>query len=219
VNTSKPSTQDLPLSISQLKSEWPKLADVDRALAVAAIRRSGAFIRQIARELGPSESNLRHLLKTLDASLEDQDLARRGQISTTELIRRGEAANMQRAEQRGQWLLSKRARSTRKAADSICDWICEQQVSGPDGELIIEEVRREFATREQLNRLPEYPERAVPPLQKLIKRCRPERALPNDESTIDWYHEWLFRWAFFAFRDAVVRDQALEQALERQWRR
>jgi hypothetical protein len=199
--------------------EWLQLADVDRALAVAAIRRSGASIRQIARELGPNESNLRHLLKTLDGSLEDQDLARRGQISTTELIRRGQAANMQRAAQKDQELLSKRARSTRRGTDLICDWICEQQISGPDGELIIEEVRREFATRNQLNKNPEYPKRAAPPLPELIKRRRPERPLPKDESSIDWYHEWLFRWSFFAFRDAVVRDQALEKALERQWKR
>jgi transposase-like protein len=191
VKTSKPSTQDLPLSISQLKSEWLQLADVDRALAVAAIRRSGTSIRQIARELGQRESGLRRILKTLDASPNDQDLARNKQISTSELIRRGQTANLQHAEQEGQVLQSKLARSTRKGSDLICNWICEQQISGPDGEFIIEEVRREFATRDQLDKLPEYPKRAAPPLPELIRRCKPERPKDDNSSSNAWYHEWL----------------------------
>ena len=219
MNTSKPSKPDLSLSISQLKSKWLQLSDVDRAHAVAAIRRSGVFIREIARGLDSNDSNLRRLLKTLDASLDDQDLARRKQISTNELIRRGQAANLKRAEQHRNKLEIKHTRSACKGADQICSWICEQQISGPDGELIIEEVRREFAMRDQDGSLPALPNKAVPPLKELIQRCRPEKAFPNDASSVSWYHEWLFRWTYYAFPDPIVRDMALEHALEQQWRR
>jgi len=126
---------------------------------------------------------------------------------------------LQRAEQQREVLKNKRAESARRGADLICNWICQQQISGPDGESIIEAVRREFAVRDQVGNLPPLPNRAAPPLPELIKRSRPETAFPDDASTVDWYHEWLSRWAYFAFRDPVVRDQALEDALERQWKR
>ena len=219
MNSPKPSEPEHSSSISELKSRWTQLSDVDRAHAVAAIRRSGASNRQIALGLDLNESNLRRLLKSLDASQEDQNLAQQKQISTNELIRRGQAAKLKRAEQQREMLEIKRTRSAFKGADQICRWIYEQQISGPDGESIIEEVRREFAMRDQDGSLPAIPNKALSPLEELILRCRPEKAFPNDASSVSWYHEWLFRWTYYAFPDPIVRDMALEQALEQQWRR
>ena len=83
VNTSKPSKPDLSTSIAQLKSKWDQLSGVDRARALAGLRRKGGTIRGIAGKLGQSESNLRRLLKSLGASREDRDLARDGKILPT----------------------------------------------------------------------------------------------------------------------------------------
>lgn len=208
----------LSLSISQLKLKWSQRSDVDRALAVAAIRRSGTSIRQIARELERSESTLRHLLKTLEASADDQDLARRKQISTSELIRRGQVASLKRAEQHREMLEIKREESARKAADLICNWICEQHICGPDGELIIDEVRSKLDTLKDAGLRP-HPLLARyrnSTMTQIIELSRPTEQA-NDDLPIDaHYVTWLLIWVCAAFPDAQVRDKALELALKRQ---
>lgn len=219
VKTSKPAEQDLSLAIPHLKSKWMQLPSADRARAVAAIRRTGVSIRQIARDLEVSESNLRHLLKTLNAPPDDQALARQGKISTNELVRRGQATKRQLAVQKRELLEIKRTRSAQKGADQICKWILEEQICHPDGEWIIEEVRREFADRELDGSLSSFPTNAPLPLPELIGRCKPKRPHDGSASSNSWYAEWLCRWTFFAFRDSIVRDNALELALEQQWKR
>lgn len=87
---------DVQASISQLQADWFGLHYLDRAQRVAAIRRDGASIRQIAAGLHFSESNMRHLLLTLEAPVEYQELARYNPISTRELVRRAKIAVGQR---------------------------------------------------------------------------------------------------------------------------
>ena len=87
--------------MSELKSRWMGLADIERARAVDSLRSAGASIRAIGRYLGFSESNLRHLLEALDASSEDQELAEHRLLSTRELVRRARTRKLrQDAEQR-----------------------------------------------------------------------------------------------------------------------
>ena len=70
--------------ISQLHSNWSQLHDLDRAKAVANLRRSGISIRSIARQLGCSESLLRHLLLALRAPAVDLAAARNGDQQTVD---------------------------------------------------------------------------------------------------------------------------------------
>ena len=48
--------------VAQLRTRWADLSDLDRALEIGVIHRSGLSIRKIANGLQPSESLLRHLL-------------------------------------------------------------------------------------------------------------------------------------------------------------
>jgi hypothetical protein len=206
-------------TISQLKSRWTGLSALERAPAIATIRRSSTSIRKITHGLEYSEALLRHLLQCLNASAEDRNLARQNLITTNELVRRGKADKMQRAEQHIATLEIRRAESARQGADQICNWILKEKIYGPDGERIIEEVRHEFDLREMDCSLPALPDHAALSLKELIQRSKPKRPLDGNAALVSWYAEWLCRWSFFAYEDPDVRDSALEQALERQWKR
>jgi len=219
--TTNPSDLPTIASIAQLKSTWTQLNDVDRAYAVAALRRTGISNRKIAPEVGSCESNLRHLLKVLDASREDQELARNQQITTTELIRRGQAAKQQRAEKQREVKVAKNARSASRSANLICNWIIKQRIAGPDGELIIAEVLRKIRGMEMAGLHPPIPKQHNLTVDQIIERARPAPAemIKDDNSSDALYVKWLCIWAYYAFPDAQIRDDALEQAHERQWRR
>ena len=72
----------------QLQQNWDQLSDLDRALAIAKIKKSGLSNRTIARSIGRSESLMRHLLLILHAPASDRMAARQGKQSTNELVRR-----------------------------------------------------------------------------------------------------------------------------------
>jgi transposase-like protein len=211
--------------ISQLQSDWLQFHDLDRARAVAAIRRSGTSIRQIARGLGFSESNLRRLLETLQASPEDQDFARHHEISTNELIRRGQAAKARLEEQQRETLELRRADSARKGANQICNWLPQAQLNKPSCEQIINEVRRTLHEFDLAGlKPPPLPARfRKSSVAQIIELSRPDKhknVMPVDEMPIDaFYVKWLLIWVCAAFRDAQVRDEVLDLALERQERR
>lgn len=208
------------ISVDPLKRDWEQLHPLDRAEAVARIRRSGISIRQIARQVGRSEATLRRLLVTLNAPAADLLLARQDKLSINELVRRAKAEAARRDAERQQDLETRRAESAKETAILICNWLAEEGVYGPDGERIIDDVRAEFAKRELYGNLPTYPsEVPILSVQELIRRARPTQPRPDDATSIDWYHAWLFRWTFYAFPDTAVRDRALELALEAQWRR
>jgi hypothetical protein len=206
-------------SVAQLQVDWIKLSDLDRAKAIRAIKQSGHSIRKIASVLHISESLLRHLLIALQAPIEDRVLAHQGKISTNELVRRAKAAGLERIARHREVLALERTKSSRKAARLICNWIADTDIYGPDGERIIDDVRREFDLREVDGSLPPPPVNLELPLAELIQRCRPKWSPDNNASSVTWYTQWLCRWAFFAFPDEDIRDSALDLALERQWRR
>ena len=87
---------DIQSLILELQADWFGLHYLDRAQRIAAIRSAGASIRQIAAGLHFCESNMRHLLWTLEAPVEYQELARYNPISIRELVRRAKAAVRQR---------------------------------------------------------------------------------------------------------------------------
>jgi hypothetical protein len=174
---------------------------------------------EIARRIQScSEATVRRLLSILHAPAADLAAARRGKISTNKLLRRAKDGVSRRAAQRRQAAKRDQQFAIQTAADSICEWIAQEKVSGPDGERIIDDVRREFALRQQDGSLPNHNFPKLP-LQELIRRCRSKRTHEGNADSDNWYHEWLFRWTFYAFPDSAVRDSALELALERQWKR
>lgn len=215
VKTSKPAEQDLSLAIPHLKSRWMQLPGADRARAVAAIRRTGVSIRQIARDLGVSESNLRHLLKTLNASTDDQDLARQGKISTNELVRRGQTAKARPEEPPPEVVKTQRAVSDREGADLICNWILQEDTYRLNRKLIIEGVTDKLGRFQWAGwRPPVFKRRGLTHAQ-IIELSRPVDKTMRDLPIEAFYEKWLLIWACAAIPDFEVRDAALKQALKR----
>jgi hypothetical protein len=149
----------------------------------------------------------------------NQLLARHNPVSIREMVRRGKAAAREHDVRRTETFERKRAEAARNGATAICNWLIEIGLTGPSCEQIIEEVRREFAQREQDGSLPPPPARHRLAIKELIQRSKPKSPIPDDAASISWYHQWLFRWTFCAFPDAFVKDEALDIALQQQWMR
>jgi hypothetical protein len=216
--------------IALLKSRWNRLSDLERAHEIETILRSGISRRKIAPGLDRSESLLRHLLFCLQASKEDQNLARRGRISTSELSRRGEAAKKRRAEPTKkrhvepppEIVEAPRVKSADEGANLICDWILQEPPCRPDRVRIIKDVLDEKLAMEWCRSRPVLPDHASLPYTELIQRCKPNTPLEKTRGSIDRnlgllteYTKWLDHWSSFAFKDPAVRNGALKQALKR----
>jgi hypothetical protein len=206
-------------SIDELRSKWNGLSDLDRAQEIDTIRRSGVSIRRIARGLQRSESGLRHLLSCLEASAEDQDLARHNEISISKLSRRGRAAKEKRLAPPPEIVEARRNELARKAADLISNWITTEDHNGHHGKLIIERAIREIEEGERDHSFPAIPKHAATSPELIIRRCRPEGRHESGVARINWYGQWLSRWAYFAFEDPLIRNSALKKALDQQKKR
>lgn len=79
---------DTRCTVADLRSRLHTLCDLDRARAVQSLHQDGMTLRAIASQLNCSPSLLSHLLRAAQASAEDRELARCGEIGTRELARR-----------------------------------------------------------------------------------------------------------------------------------
>ncbi len=203
-------------SIALLDSKWNDLHDLDRAQAIKAILCPDISINQIARELKRSSALLRHLLVCLEASAEDQELARQGLMSTNKLAKRGLAARKQREEPSPEVVKAQREESTRVAVDLICDWIEAEGLNGHHGEAVIKGASDRIVVVQRNPNLPAVPKKVGILPEVLIRRHRPKQPPDGGVARINWYVLWLARWAYSTFEDPVVREDALKQALKRQ---
>src|SRR5690348_11077341 len=80
--------RDPSADVAELRSQWAKLEDLDRADAVFSLYQAGISLRRLARELNCSDALLRRLIRARNASAEDRALSKEGGISTRELARR-----------------------------------------------------------------------------------------------------------------------------------
>jgi hypothetical protein len=97
---------------------------------------------------------LRHLFAALQAPPADRFLARQGKISTNELVRRSKAAGIRRSSMHREAREFERTQAARQGCRTICDWLAAEQISGPYGEQIVDEARRQLAIAEQAGKLP-----------------------------------------------------------------
>jgi transposase-like protein len=206
-------------AVANLQSQWHSLHDLDRAKAVFAINQSGISIREIARHLNCSEPLLRHLIAALQAPPADRFLARQGEISTNELVRRSKAAEIRRSSTHREAREFERIRASRQGCKTICGWLADEQVSGPYGEQIVDEARRQLANAEQDGKFPSGAAPTDMPTAEIIQRCRPAELKNGSTSFIARHAWWLARWSFYVLTDPWVRDQALELALNEQFKR
>ncbi len=146
-------------AVADLQSRWHILSDLDRARAVFAIQQTGASHRGLAKALNCSETLLRHLLKALQAPVEDRYLARKGKISTRELARRSKAAGTHRDAKQHEQIELERAQGALQGSRTICNWLAAEGMRGSYGEQIVDEARRLFAKAEQDGKFPPAPPR------------------------------------------------------------
>lgn len=201
-------------ALADLKSKWADLKhDLDRAPAVRLVHQKGVSLREIAGELKCSESRLRYLFEAAEAPPADLLRARKGLISTRELVRRSRAAKAVRAAKDNEKEELERRKAVQKGCHTICNWLKEENQSGAHGEAIAEEARQILAEAERDGKLPkaQFPREDMP-LEEIILRCRPPEFVNADVGSVGWYAAWLARWAFFAFPSSVVRHQTLNLA-------
>ena len=121
------STPAFSAPIAELQKKWPTLNDLDRARAVHAIHQAGTSYRKLARALNCSESLLRHLDIAAQAPVLDQALARKGKITTRELVRRSKTAKTALESMELAAAEVKRAKSIQPVGDAICEWLLRQE--------------------------------------------------------------------------------------------
>jgi hypothetical protein len=203
-------------AIETLTQDWHQLSDIDRALSLAEIKKSGLSSRRIATMLGRNESLIRRLLLLLSAPAADWAAARQGRLSTNKLLRRAKAHIERQAARQQAERQQERQRQATKAATLISNWLNQTELNGPACEAIVNEVRWEFAVREGSGALP-APSTVSLPFDEIIRRSKP--AEDPEIDIVAWFAQWLCRWTFFAFSNPDIRDQALDLALEQQCRR
>jgi lambda repressor-like predicted transcriptional regulator len=203
--------------IFNLQSKWDTLHDLDRALAIRTIHKSGTSFNDLAKALKCSPSLLRHLLKALQAPKADQLLARDGKLTTNQLVRCAKAAKISQETKEGEALARKRAQASIRGCKEICDWLTRERFPGSYGEQIIIEAQRELAIAEQNGKLPPGAAPAVMTVTEIIQRCRPAELKTDAILPIAWFGHWLALWAFYLMPDSSVRYRAIESALEKQF--
>jgi hypothetical protein len=197
--------------------KWPTLKDdLAKARAVAAVASPEVSNRVLAKQLGCSATQIRNfLLIAKKAPWQDQLLARRGKITTRELLRRARAAEAQQKKKEQQTLDDKRTKEAEKGCKTICKWLEQENVWSAHGEEIIDEARWILHGAARLGTLPQGPPPPLgTPLKEIIQRCRPKPE--PGELPVSRYAHWLAIWAFYAFPDTIVRDRALGLALRKQ---
>jgi hypothetical protein len=197
--------------IAQLQSDWFGFSDLDRAIAVHALKQTGISTRSIAAQLHFSEALLRHLLKALLAPADDQALARLGKISTNELVRRGRVELP--PTKNHETLTIDRDRETHEAADLICDWLLQTNLFGPDREMIVKEVQRKFRMMKEAGLHPSAIAPPGMPVFQIIK-CTEPPTLTDDSIDVARLAQWLCKWSLNAFPNEEIRYAALDLALE-----
>jgi hypothetical protein len=200
-------------SITQLQSDWFGFCDLDRAIAVRALKQTGISVRSIAGQLHFSESLLRHLLNALLAPARDQALAREGKISTNELVRRAKA--FLHPTKHHETLTIDRDRETRKATDLVCDWLLQTDLFGPALEMIVTEVQRKFRMMKEAGLHPSAVAPSGTPVSRIIERTKP-LVFNGSIDIVAWFAQWLCRWSLNAFPNEDVRDGGLSLALLKQ---
>lgn len=201
--------------IGDLQSRWRTLCDLDRARAVQSIHRADVSLRELASHLNCSPSLLSHLLRAAGAPALDRELARSGEISTRELVRRARISANRSRSIYGEAIAFDREYAVIQASHAITKWFDEQKVESTDREQVIEQACSCQASDNMpdLGSLGAY----LPdiPLDEVIRLFRPAHIENDRNRSVSWFAEWLALWTLHGVLDDRVRTRALELALER----
>jgi hypothetical protein len=201
---------DTTLAITDLRSRWFKLVDLDRAQEIEFIHRLGVSLQELATALNCSPSLLTHLLQAARASIEDRELARRGVLSTRALVQRAKAHGARSTAMNHEEIAFARERTALQGSKSILNWLEEQQVTSADQGRLIENTRLHLSYLERAG-LHHQLERAAAlstdqiDVQSMLARPRPEEVDPDAGLA-----QRFALWVFHGIPDAPVRQRAFE---------
>ncbi len=202
-------------NLSNLKSKWSGLCDLDRAEAIKQALDTGMSGRELEKALDISESLIRHLKPLVEALPEEKQQARRREISTRELKRRIADRKAAKAYKQEQSAEHARLKAAHQGFKHIMHWFNEdEKIAYPQAEQIVLEARRKLREAER-DGLPKEKAPAGLSVSEIIRHC--DRAVPattDDVNFIERYANWLALWAYHAMPDARVRDEALDIALD-----
>jgi transposase-like protein len=199
-------------AIADLRSRWHALCDLDRARAVQSIYQAGMSLRELASHLNCSRSLLSYLLRAASAPVEDREIARSGEISTRELVRRAVSSGRHPASISHEAVAFDREHTAIQASRAITDWLDEQRITRTDRVKIIDVARSSNVNSDTLvlgsleGYLPDIP------LDEIIRIFRPGESESEGAHSVAWFSEWLARWSLHGIPDDVVRFRALEIA-------
>lgn len=176
------------------------------------MRRAGMSLRELASHLNCSASLLSYLLRAAQAPAKDRELARSGEISTRELVRRSGSQARRPVPVTREALEFESEYATVQASRVIAHWLDEQKLTGGDRAKVIEQarLRNVHAEESALGSLEAY----LPdiPLDELMRIFRPGWQDSEGAHSVAWFSEWLARWSLHGIPNDAVRARALEIA-------
>jgi DNA-binding transcriptional MerR regulator len=199
-------------AIADLQSRWNTLDDLDRAQAIKSIRQSGVSLRKLASFLNCSPSLLTHLLQAGQAPIEDQVLARQGELSTRALVRRARAKGIRRTALHREAIVFEKERAAIQGSRSILNWLDENCVADVDREQVIEKTRLFLSVVEGAGQLPPAAKPAGMPADKTVRMRRPAQLDRSELGIFAGYARQLALWVSAGIADIQVRQRALELA-------
>jgi transposase-like protein len=203
---------DTSSAVADLQSHWHTLCDLDRARAVQAVHLAGVSLKDLAPELNCSATLLSHLLRALQASAKDRELARSGEISTRELVRRAGSSGTRSTLRRREAIAFELERAALLASEAITKWLDEEKVAGSDREQVIVQACLHLTSADKLDlgslgaTLPDLP------VNEVIRLFRPALLQTDEEQTVARFARWLGLWTLHWISDDRVRARALELA-------
>ena len=205
---------DTKLAVADLRSRWHAFCDLDRARAVQSIHRAGVSLHELALHLNCSPSLLSHLLRAARARAEDRELARSGEISTRELVRRAGSSAFRSRSIHGEGIAFDCEFAAVQASQAITNWFDEQQVASTEREEVIKQAGSYQARADMpdLGSLGAY--LSDIPLGEVIRLFRPADIENDGNRSVAWFAEWLALWTLHGILDDRVRTRALDLALD-----
>ena len=182
---------DTGAGVAELQSRWRSLCDLDRARAVQSIHQAGMSLQELAPHLNCSPSLLSYLLRALQAPAKDRELARLGDITTRELVRRARSSGTRPNSIQRESLAFDRECVAVQAGHAIKVWLDEQSIPSADQEQIMDQASSLTASVKRVDlgslgaSLPDIP------LVEIIRLFRPADLGTNDDHSIAWFAQWL----------------------------
>jgi len=194
-------------AVSELKSRWPNLCDLDRAQAVLCIQQQGMSLRELAPYLKCSPSLLSYLLRVAQAPAEDLARARKGDITTRALAAIAGTAGTRGTVRQHEAITFERERAAFQASKTILNWFEDEEVAEADQGQIIEKARL------QLIEAQGWKEAVLQNrLDDVVSESRDAQIGAGGNRPAAWLVLRLALWTLRRIPDDWVRNRALELA-------